>query len=285
MPELPEVETIRRDLRRVIVGQTIQAVQVRKKRVLRQPGAMVKRVLAGQAITKIERRGKLLLFSLTDKDLFFGIHLKMTGQLMYRRKNKVVAGGHDWPVAEELPNKYTAVIFTFADGSQLFFNDVRQFGYVKLMNNEERASVLAGYGPEPLSSVFVWQDFYQAIKGRTTSLKAALLNQQIVAGIGNIYADEICFSARLRPNRSVGRLSQTQCRAVHTACQRILRSAIQQRGTTFRDYADTRGKKGNFSRFLKVYGRVGQPCRRCRTPLQKIQTAGRGTTFCPQCQP
>ncbi|MBU1178356.1 bifunctional DNA-formamidopyrimidine glycosylase/DNA-(apurinic or apyrimidinic site) lyase [Patescibacteria group bacterium] len=285
MPELPEVETIRRDLQRKIVGKKIARIQVCKPKIIKGSKTALNKTLTGNFFTKINRRGKLLILELKKGEKFLLIHLKMTGQLIYQAQGKVTAGGHGWPQIDKLPNKYSHIIFTFVDRSQLFFNDLRQFGYMKLVDENELQEVLKKFGIEPLTKGFTWTNFQQVMAGKKTSLKAVLLNQKLIAGIGNIYADEICFRAGVRPSRAVNKLSSAELRKIFNSCNIILKQAIKYRGTTFNDYVDADGNKGNFISRLKVYQRAGKKCQRCRrSVIEKIKIAGRGTHYCPRCQ-
>ncbi|MEX1997293.1 MAG: bifunctional DNA-formamidopyrimidine glycosylase/DNA-(apurinic or apyrimidinic site) lyase [Candidatus Andersenbacteria bacterium] len=286
MPELPEVETIRQDLRAVLRKKKITAVTVRKPRmVVGSPRKLVV-TLRGNTITEIDRRAKLLIFHLQRGDHFLLLHLKMTGQLIYRSPRTTIAGGHGWPpVGPDLPNKYSHLIITFADRGQLFFNDLRQFGYVELVTREHKEMITKTYGIEPLTPEFTWPAFREAVRPRTAPLKQVLLNQAVIAGLGNIYVDEVCFYAKVRPQRRAHRLTHAELKQLYRGCNHIIQQAIKHRGTTFSDYRDTQGRRGNYWRRLKVYGRAGKPCRRCATALQKTMVAGRGTTYCPQCQP
>ena len=285
MPELPEVETIRRDLQRKIVGKKIVQIKVRKPKIIKGSKPAFIKSLTGNSFAKIKRRGKLLIFKLKKGDRYLLIHLKMTGQLIYQACGKVTAGGHGWPKVDELPNKYSHIIFTFADKSQLFFNDLRQFGYMRLVDEGELQEVRQQFGIEPLTKGFTWTNFRQAVTGKKTNIKAVLLNQGVIAGIGNIYADEICWRAGVQPSRAVGGLSQAELRKIFNSCNVILKQAIKYRGTTFNDYVDADGKKGNFVSRLKVYQRAGEKCQRCQqAEIKKIKIAGRGTHYCPRCQ-
>jgi formamidopyrimidine-DNA glycosylase len=284
MPELPEVETIRRGLASAILGVKIMNVEVRKEKLVRGDAATFTRELIGLSFTAIRRRGKLLIFALSNGVHFLCMHLKMTGQLIHRSGATVIAGGHSWPKIEALPNRYSYIIFTFADGSQLFFNDMRQFGYAHIVNAAHLRRIVREYGPEPLLPSFTWWRLQEALRGRSVALKAALLNQQVIAGIGNIYADEICFEARIKPVRRVRHVSESDIRALHAACIKVLRGAVRHRGTTFRNYMDSEGRGGGYVRFLKVYGRTGKPCYRCGKTLVATKVAGRGTTYCAFCQ-
>ncbi len=290
MPELPEVETIRRDLG-VLVGHRIVALKILNSKTAQPSAAFLKTHLLGKKITTVSRTGKLLILSLDNK-YFLLIHLKMTGQLIYQVGKRKVYGGHSVQgqdkksaIGGELPNKHTRAIFGFKNGGQLFFNDLRKFGYVKLVNQAELAKIIAtGYGPEPLTKEFTLKKFTAIFPGRRINLKALLLNQKLVAGLGNIYVDESLFRAGVKPERLAQSLSQEEIARLFKAINNIIRRAIKYRGTTFSDYQDASGQAGNFSRHLEVYGRAKQPCLKCGRSLIKIKLAGRGTHYCQYCQ-
>lgn len=291
MPELPEVETIRRGLARRILGRRIRSVEVLRAKVVRNSPEEFVRRLAGNAFVQIERRGKLLIFHLERGERFMLVHLKMTGQLIYQQSGgSLVAGGHPWPpIANGLPNAYSRVVFSFQDGSKLFFNDLRVFGFMHVVDEPELAEVLAVYGVEPLSRAFTWETFRQILGGRNSMLKAVLLNQHMIAGLGNIYADEVAWRARVRPQRRVATMTVAEQQRVFRAISQVLREAIAYGGTTFNNFRDADGKRGTYVHKLKVYGRAGQVCRRpeCRRAgavLKRIVVAQRGTVYCPRCQ-
>ena len=280
MPELPEVETIRRGLSNKILNKKIVKVEITKDNLVRNKLEDFLSVVNNNQVSKIDRIGKLLILHL--KDGYLLIHLKMTGQLIYVWKNELVAGGHLQEI-EELPNKYSHIIFNFVDGSKLFFNDMRQFGYLQLVTNKEE--IVKKYGIEPLTKDFTLENFKKVFKNRKGILKALLLNQNLLAGIGNIYADEIRFRAKVRPSRKVNTLNKKEVEELYKACQYIIKKAVEKKGTTFSDYKDTSGKAGNFVQYLKVYGRKDKRCLRCKkADIKKITVAGRGTHFCPNCQ-
>ncbi len=285
MPELPEVETIRLGLLRRMRGKRIRRVVVRKKKLITGSVAAFMRDLTGNEVVDITRRGKLLIFHLKQGGYLL-IHLKMTGQLIYEKGKQLVAGGHQWPpISGGLPNKYTHVQFDFADDSHLYFNDQRQFGYLQIVDVKGLERALANYGMDPLTDDISWADFYDLLRGRKTSIKAALLNQKLVAGIGNIYADEILFVAGVRPGRRVSTLTSVELKKVYGQIPKILHKALKHGGTTFQDYRDADGSKGNFMRLLKVYGRTGEVCKRCKDGvIVKKHIAQRGTHYCPRCQ-
>lgn len=294
MPELPEVETIRRDLNRVLRGKTIAKVTVRLPKIVRGNHRAFTRALAGKMFGPIKRRGKLLLFTLASDDRVVLLHLKMTGQLLYSDGQGLIAGGHSWPPPHTigapgtkqalLPNQYTHVIFTFTDGSHLYFNDLRQFGYVELANPQRVADVKDQFGVEPLTVAFTPEYLAQVVRGRTVTVKQVLLDQAKIAGLGNIYVDEALFFAGVRPTRRATTLTVAEVRQLHRGIQHVLRQSIKHRGTTFNSYRDVRGKRGSFVGRLKVYGRSEQSCRRCRGTIMKVKVGGRGTHFCPECQ-
>lgn len=286
MPELPEVETIRRGLARRIKGKRVAAVEVKKARLVRGTVRAFRQVLVGQVVSGVERRGKLLAFKLGAGRQYLIGHLKMTGQLIYRGDGRVVAGGHGGgEQIKELPNKYSHIIFTFKDGSQLFFNDQRQFGYMQIVSAKQKEATWQTFGIDPLDRhLYTFGKFRAALMRRKTMLKAALLDQTVIAGIGNIYADEICFAAKVKPQRRINTLTEAERKVLYRVSLRVMTAAVRARGTTFSDYRDDEGRLGGFRKLLKVYGRGGEACRRCRVRLKKIRVAGRGTVYCEKCQ-
>ncbi len=285
MPELPEVETIRRDLEQYILNLRIKKVTAISSKVLRTSLKNLQKKLLNTHITAITRRGKLLIFSLHDEKHHLLIHLKMTGQLIYRTKKFLIAGGHSLGQRiGGLPDAYTRLILTFQNGAELFLNDMRLFAYAHIVDHPTLEKTLSAFGPEPLSSDFTKNYLEIILKKRQTSIKAILLNQTLIAGIGNIYADEVCFAAGIRPDRKASTIKKDGVARLHEAIITILPLAITKRGTTFNSYVDGTGKKGNFVSHLQVYCHGGKPCPRCGTTLQKKKVAGRGTVICPQCQ-
>ena len=285
MPELPEVETIRRGLQATLVNKKIVAVTIYKPKQIKNDLAEFRRKIIGNKFAKISRIGKLLILELARGEDYLLIHLKMTGQLIYVYKNKFVAGGHNLPLTETLPNKYSHIILQFADGSQLFYNDLRQFGYFKIVHHLVKQDIVQKYGIEPLSKNFTWENFQTSISRRRSNIKSVLLDQKLFSGIGNIYADEICFRAGVLPARQVSTLSAQELKKIYLACEYIIDKAVKKGGTTFSDYRTADGSHGNFVKYLKVYGRGGQKCLKCKKALiLKKKLAGRGTHFCPVCQ-
>jgi formamidopyrimidine-DNA glycosylase len=288
MPELPEVETIRRDLATKIIGAKIISVEVKDKKLGETKNFAS--VLVGNKIADVERIGKLLILKISS-DKFLLIHLKMTGQLVFEDREELIAGGHEFAegsVLEEiggkLPNKYTRFILNFIGDKKLFFNDTRRFGYVKLVDKKELAAIKNKYGIEPLQINFTLTALKKAMAGRRVPVKTLLMDQQKISGIGNIYASEILFAARINPTRLVNSLTDQEIAKIFQSAKAVLKKAIKHRGTTFSDYVDTSGKKGNFSKLLQVYERVGEKCFGCLGKIKSVKLAGRSTYFCPKCQ-
>lgn len=297
MPELPEVETIRNDLRRKILNKKIVQVEIRKNKAVNFEQKFFVKALRGNSIAEIDRRGKLMIFRLKrnfkiskNREITSVLaHLKMTGQLIYEKLVKdrleVIAGGHKLTEGDFcLPNKHTQIIFTFEDKGKLFFNDLRRFGYMKLATNAEVEKALLGFGIEPLTKDFTHENFLVALGHRKVTVKVALIDQKKIAGIGNIYADEVCFCAQVLPMRKVDTLTKNEKKKIFDCIPEILKMAIKHRGTTFKDYLDSSGKKGNYTDFLQVFDREGEKCLRCGNVVKKIKSNGRGTHFCPSCQ-
>jgi len=285
MPELPEVETIRRDLSKKIISKQIISFQVNKKRIIKNSVAKFRKSLLNHHIVKLDRVGKLLILNI-DNGLYLLIHLKMTGQLVYYQQGKITPGGHFWPSPDtDLPNRFTHIIFGFNDGSELFFNDMRQFGYLRIVNERELIEVKNKFGIEPIANNYTWEKFKELIKNRRVSIKAFLLNQSLIAGLGNIYVDEACFLAGIRPQKKVNKLTLLEKKEIWQASRKVLQQGIKNRGTTFSDYVDADGNSGYHSKFLKVYGRTGKLCKKCKqVTIRKIKLVGRGTHYCPICQ-
>jgi len=285
MPELPEVETIRTDLEKKILHKKITKLEIIKSKFSDEENKKLEKIVSGAKIKNIERYGKLLIFVLERNNIFLLIHLKMTGQLIYMNKNIIIGGGHSFKVFnKELPDKYTQAIFYFHDHSRLFFNDLRRFGYIKFSNKDEKEKIVERFGIEPLKNNFTFKNFSELLKNKKMILKALLMNQALIAGIGNIYADEICFCAGVLPHRKTTSLKDDEIKKLFLCSKSVLKKAIKYRGTTFNNYIDSDGNKGNFSKFLQVYGRKGKPCFKCTNLIQKKKLAGRGTHFCEFCQ-
>ncbi len=309
MPELPEVQTIAGELNRKLKNRTIKSVVVNApKMVAVGPGVASnirkadKRsadkfisLLKGKKIISVKRRAKLLIFNLSGP-FFMLAHLKMTGQFIFEDKalrkrtggkfrllNKLTA-----PL-ELLPSKHTHVVFTFTDGSHLYFNDIRKFGYLKLVRESEldRVRELQEYGPEPLDKKYTLLTFRAAarkVNKRKISIKQLLMDSHFVAGIGNIYSDEILFHAGVRPTRKVSSLSGKELLAIYKWIKLVLIKAIKAKGSSVGDFVRTDGSWGQMGKFHFVYGRKGQKCKKCGSIIEATKIGGRTGSFCPKCQ-
>ena len=286
MPELPEVETVRIGLSALLPGKRIRAVTYDWPKGFPNSAADIDAHLIGARIVGVTRRAKVLTIDL-DSNYSLVIHLKMTGQLVFRGQQRFGAGHPNHSLVGELPDRSTRVTFTFSDDSKLFFNDQRKFGWIRLLPTAEVPMIdfFRKVGPEPLDKNFTAQDFIERLRRRNNSgIKAVLLDQTIVAGIGNIYADESLWAAKIHPLSKVADLSDVRLRALYNGLVRVLRLSIEKGGSTDRNYVDAEGRRGSYLTFANVFRREGQPCPRCGTTIVKLRVAGRGTHICPHCQ-
>jgi len=273
LPELPEVETLAADLRPRLVGRTLVACDLRFPAIVRYPDpALFTELVVGRRIEALTRRGKYLLHHL-DLSLLLVVHLGMTGQWRY------VASGTPEP-------DHLHAVFTLDDGCLLRYRDVRRFGRLLAGSEEEliRMRALPRLGPDPIDPAFTAADLYRRLHVRRAPVKALLLDQGVLAGVGNIYADEACFRARVRPDRPANTLGRRSVARLREALDSSLRQAIANRGSTVATYRDAWGEIGGEQERLQVYGRAGQPCLRCGRPLSLVRLAGRSTVFCRRCQ-
>jgi len=287
MPELPEVETVRIGLSQFLPGKQVAAVWHDWPKSFPNAPADVEAFLIGAKILAVKRRAKVLLIELSTKYSLI-IHLKMTGQLVYRDGQERFGAGHpNASLVGDLPDKSTRVILDFTRGAKLFFNDQRKFGWMRLLPTAEVPSIdfFRKVGPEPLAADFTAAQFAERLRRRpNTSLKAALLDQTVIAGVGNIYADESLWCAKLYPGTLVHNTSQSKLNTLFTCVQGVLNLSIQKGGSTDRTYVDAKGQRGSYLSFANVFRREGQPCPRCGTAIVKLKVAGRGTHICPKCQ-
>lgn len=284
MPELPEVETIKTDLEKRIVDRPIKSVDILGNKQVVGDKVKFKKRVKNHKIIEVRRRAKMLIFDL-DNDYHLISHLKMTGQWILIDNDKVAGGGH--PIGhslKNLPDKTTRLILGFDDGERLFFNDTRGFGWVKLVDSNELEKIENKYGPEPDSKDFNLEYLKQKIKTRKVAIKPLLLEQNLIAGIGNIYASEICFCAGIDPRRQGCDLSDEELKKIIECTRKILDIAIEKRGTSSRDYVDAFGRQGSMNDFLKVYQKEGEDCPRCDGVIKKIVQRQRSTFFCEECQ-
>lgn len=288
MPELPEVETVRRGLHRLLPGRVIkQARAIDSPKSFPNAEKDVAQFLLGATVLNVKRRAKVLLIELDSKHSLV-VHLKMTGQLVYRGESERFGAGHpNDSLIGELPDRSTRVVIDFVDGSHLYFNDQRKFGWVKLLPTLEVPNIdfMKKVGPEPLEADFTSEQFKERFSRRAkTNIKAALLDQTVVAGVGNIYADESLWGAKIDPRRTVSSLTEYEFRLLYDELRSVMNLAIEKGGSTDKNYVNAEGKRGSYMDFARVFRREGQLCPRCGTEIVKIRHAGRGTHLCKTCQ-
>jgi len=288
MPELPEVETVRCGLAELLPGRVVaRAMVFDSPKSFPNAPSDVEQFLYGAHVTAVRRRAKVLMIDL-DTRYSLVVHLKMTGQLIFRGAQSFAGGHPNDSLIGELPDRSTRVQIEFTDGSRLFFNDQRKFGWVKLLPTDEVKNLpfMQKVGPEPLDPNTRAEDFIQRIRRRQNSMiKPAFLDQAVIAGVGNIYADEALWAARIHPQTRVRNVSDQQLNTLFNELRQILQLSIDQGGSTDRNYVDAEGRKGNYLTFARVFRREGQACH--RHPDQeiiKLKVGGRGTHVCPVCQ-
>lgn len=270
MPELPEVETIKRQLNSRLKGKKISRVDVFLPKFVKYPLEKFKEIVEGSKIKKVSRRAKLIIIEL-DSGYFLIIHLKLTGQLIYNGEK----------------SKHTHLIYYFSDDGCLIHNDLRQFGFVKVIPKKEIDDFLAKekLGPEPLEKSFTLKLFSELLKRRKGGkIKQVLMDQKFVSGIGNLYSDEILFFAGVLPTRKVSSLNKEEIKKIYQGIKKILPLAIKRRGSSPDSYLDAEGKKGSYLSLVKVYQREGKPCLKCGAKIQRLKMAGRSAHYCPECQ-
>jgi len=286
MPELPEVETVRRGLSELIIGRVIKSANHDNPKSFPNDPTAVKSFLIRSKVTDVRRRAKVLMIDLDTKYTLV-IHLKMTGQLVYRGQTDFGAGHPNDSLVGDLPDKSTRVEIEFSDGTHLYFNDQRKFGWMRLMPTLEVPNIdfMKKVGPEPLEADFTAAEFAERFKRRAnTSIKSAILDQSVIAGVGNIYADESLWGAKIHPKRLVKTIKAAEFKKLYTELRAVMNLAIEKGGSTDRNYVNAEGKRGSYMDFARVFRREGKPCPRCGTEIIKFKAAGRGTHICPNCQ-
>ncbi len=306
MPELPEVETIKRQLRKEITGKKIAGVLVLADKTLKMPKARFIKNVVGAKVKSVQRRAKLLIWNLNN-DWSILTHLKMTGQYVINisRQDLSLRGSANWRrrgnllsrsrvILNEVERseesfvayKHTRVVFSFGSKLKIMFNDMRRFGYLKLFETKDLPKFLdEEYGPEPLDKKFTLKKFEEVLKRRPNmKIKQLLMEQKLIAGVGNIYAQEACFMARVLPTRSAKSLKPIEHKKIFNSFRKVMSEAIKYGGSSSENYLNLYGKQGDFVKRLKVYGRAKQKCRRCGGVLKTIRLGGRGTVYCGKCQ-
>lgn len=307
MPELPEVQTVASELNRKLKNRIIESVEINAPKMIsigpqvvsnvriadKRSAAKFRGLLRNQKVLSVARRAKLLIFDFSGP-LAMLVHLKMTGQFIFEDKKLREQTGGKYRVINKaaaplisLPSKHTHVVFNFKDGARLFFNDVRQFGYLKIVMDSDLVNVrdLQEYGMEPFDKEFTFDHFMTIVaKWPKGKIKQILTDPKVVAGIGNIYSDEILFHAKVRPTRTVKSLSDKELQNIYKWIKPVLKKAIEARGSSVGDFIRTDGSWGEMGKFHFVYGRKGQSCKKCRTKIESIKLGGRTGSYCPNCQ-
>ena len=274
MPELPEVETIRRDLNKELKGRKILKLKFYDwAKMLKPDPKAVKKAIEGKKIKDFGRRAKLLLMHLDDHGTTIAIHLKMSGQLILKKDS-------------DPRDRFNHVIIQLDKGEQLHFNDLRKFGYIRVIRDKgELEEVLSVFGPEPFTKGFTLDIFKKILKKTTRNIKTVIMDQGKISGVGNIYADEALWRAKIHPEKTAEKLTEKEGRDLFNAIIFVLKQGIEDRGTSVDNYLDAYAKQGNHASNLKVFRLDNEPCLRCKTIIKKIRVGGRGTHFCPKCQP
>ena len=277
MPELPEVETYVRALEPLLLGKTVLKAEVRWPRTIAAPdAARFTDLVRGRRFSSFNRRGKYMLFGLDSGETLV-VHLRMTGELRLLPPTQPDAGTAPPPI-----DKHTHVLFDLDTSEQLRYRDTRKFGRIWLV--DDSATVVGNLGPEPLDEDFLPQTLSQLLAGRKASIKSLLLNQTVLAGVGNIYADEALFRAGIDPRRAGGSLALEETKRLHLALRDVLLAGIEAQGSTVQNYAPPTGAKGGFQEQFQVFRRSGEPCFTCGTPVSRTVLSQRSTHFCPACQ-
>lgn len=286
MPELPEVETVRRGLEKLVIGKEIESVTYDWPKGFPNSESDVKAFLIGARIVKVRRRAKALIIDL-DTGYSLVAHLKMTGQIVYRGESSFAAGHPNDSMIGELPDRSTRVIFSLKDGDKIYFNDQRKFGWIRLMPTDQVSNMpfMLKLGPEPLTAEFTDKVFLERVKKRRNStIKATILDQSTLAGVGNIYADEALWGAGINPAERVKDISDARLAKLRSEIVHVMSLSIDKGGSTDKNYVDAEGKRGSYLEFARVFRREGQSCEKCGTIIVKTRVAGRGTHYCPTCQ-
>lgn len=270
MPELPEVETIRKDLNRLIVGKKILDITTDSPKQVQPSLVAVKKAVVGATIKKIKRRAKLLQIFLSNNQIL-AVHLKLTGRLLVRKKG---VPKDDWQ----------HVTISLSGDKELRFADLRKFGWIRLVKNKELRVMNNELGIEPLTSEFTQKSFNQTLQSSGRPVKLVLMDQKKIAGVGNIYANDALFLAKIRPDKPAKKLSSSETKKLREAIIKVLKAGIKYRGASDQYYLDALGRKGSYQDHFLTYGREGKKCFDCRGNIKKIKLGGRGTFYCPRCQ-
>jgi formamidopyrimidine-DNA glycosylase len=287
MPELPEVETIVRDLNRKVLNRAFLNVWSDEKRLVKKPGNFeeFKKKIKGKKILKIWRRAKNIIFNLSGGYILL-IHQKLTGHLLCGKWK--MTNGKWQPLTkgplEDPKNRFIHLVFWLDNNDMIALCDLRKFAKVELLDKEELKKELSSFGPEPLAENFTFEKFKEVLAGKKGKIKQILMNQEIIAGIGNIYSDEVLWRAKVHPQKDVSELKESELELIYQNIKKVLQQAIKLRGESISDFRDTSGEKGFFDTARKVYQREGEKCPRCGTIIKRLKIGGRSAHFCPNCQ-
>ncbi|HOX96531.1 MAG TPA: bifunctional DNA-formamidopyrimidine glycosylase/DNA-(apurinic or apyrimidinic site) lyase [Candidatus Woesebacteria bacterium] len=281
MPELPEVETVRRQLSETLIGKKIKKIEVsRTKSFNGDPDKLI-----DWQVEKVGRKAKIIEIYFKNKKDMLIVHLKMTGQLVFVDGDKRVVGGHptaDW--VKDLPSKHTRVTIGFVDGSSLFFNDMRVFGWIKLTNKEKYEKGIKSMAPDVTENEFSLDYLSKILKNSRRAIKLILMDQTKIGGVGNIYANDALYLAKVRPDRKANSLTSKETKKIYEGVKEVIAKGIKYGGASAANYVDTKGMGGTYQDHFLVYKKEGQRCKKCGEKIQKIKIGGRGTFYCPVCQ-
>lgn len=283
MPELPEVETVKNSLKALMIGRKISSIEILRSKSFPFPERQT--FILNEEIVDFRRRAKYLDIVLAN-NYHLLTHLKMTGQILYQAGTELAGGGHPTAdILQQLPGPHTRIIYTLDDNSHLYFNDMRVFGWMKVLTETELQQEYQKLGPDANAREFTTKYLKEKIKNKKQPIKQVIMNNEICCGLGNIYAAEVLFAAGVDPRKPAEQISETEVEKIVIQAKRILQLAIEKKGTTFDGrYLDGLGKSGNFEKFLQVYGRENKPCRQCGTKIRSVKLGGRSTCFCSHCQ-
>lgn len=283
MPELPEVETVKNSLKSLMLGRKISSIEILRSKSFPFPEKQT--FILGEKIVDFRRRAKYLDIVFANNYHLLA-HLKMTGQILYKTDTSLAGGGHPTAdVLQQLPGPHTRIIYTLDNKSHLYFNDLRVFGWMKILTETELQQEYQKLGPDANTEDFTATYLRKKVENRKQPIKQVIMNNEICCGLGNIYAAEVLFAAGIDPRKPANQLKNEEIKKIVVQAKKILQLAIEKRGTTFDGrYLDGLGQSGNFENFLQVYGREGQACRQCGTKITSIKLGGRSTCFCSHCQ-
>jgi formamidopyrimidine-DNA glycosylase len=280
MPELPEVETIRKQLDQVLPGKVVKGIEILREKSFSGEA----KTIIGRRVSDVKRKAKIMVMEFEDGEKCLMIHLKMTGQLIYLSKKRRIVGGHptlDW--VSKLPSKHTRVVITFVGGDRLFFNDMRVFGWIRLVDKIEADLIFQKLPPDVLEKMFTEKYLHEVLETKK-AVKLVIMDQEKIGGIGNIYANDALYKAKIRPDRAGNSLTRLEVTRLHEAIKRVIGLGIKSGGASAESYFDINGMGGSYQDHFLVYKKDDQECEECGEKIVKTKLGGRGTFYCPKCQ-